>query len=160
MPRRILPVVVILALLRWPAPAVAGLAAAPSPERVEREAAALTERLVAPCCWRESLREHHSPLAEELRAEIRGRLAAGEAPPAIEADLIGRYGPKLRAFSPDWDPRRTTGVIVALVVVGGLVWLVRWTRRRRPVAVSAAAPALADPRLEDLLDDELASATD
>lgn len=145
--------VVLLAASASPA------AASPSAASVERAANELSERLVSPCCWRESLRSHPSPLADELRREIRTRLAAGERAGAIEAELVARYGPRIRAFSAGWDPRGTVGAVflVALAgILGGFVW---WARRRRAsvAPVAAASTPAPDPRLEDALDDELAA---
>ncbi len=136
-------------------------AAAPSAASVERAANELSERLVSPCCWRESLRSHPSPLADELRREIRTRIAAGERTGAIEADLIARYGPRIRAFSAGWDPRRTVGAVFLAAFAGILVGFVWWARRRRataaPTAGVGAAATATDVRLEDALDDELAA---
>lgn len=155
MPVRLWLVALLLALM----PAVATAAAGPpSPANVERAAHELSEHLVAPCCYRESLRSHNSPLADELRTEIRTRLAAGEAAAGIEDDLIKRYGPRIRAFSPDWDPRMTTGIIALVVIVGGLALLVRGVVRQRRRTVATAPPAATDRRLEEALDDELLEA--
>lgn len=142
--------------------ALVGLAgqavAAPPAAQVDREASALSERLVSPCCWRETLSSHASPLADQLRAEIRERLGAGEDAAAIESDLVARYGPRVRALPRDWDPRPVMGGIALAVAAGILVLFVRWTaRRRRKAAAATAAPATADARLEDVLDDELAA---
>ena len=135
--------------------ATGAAAAPPSPASVERAADELSERLVSPCCWRGTLRSHTSPLAHELRAELRTRLAGGESAAAIEADLVKRYGPRVRAFSPDWDPRSTAGLIALVVIVGGLALLVLRVGRQRRRAVPTAPPAPIDRRLEEALDDEL-----
>jgi cytochrome c-type biogenesis protein CcmH len=145
------------------APAVAAVPSAvpgPAPASVEGAADSLAERLVAPCCWRESLRSHPSPLADALRLELRTRLAAGESAAHIEQDLVVRYGPRIRAFSPDWDPRKTAGILLFVVATASLVMVVAWTRRQRAHAALVVTPAAApaDPRLEELLDDELARA--
>lgn len=139
----------------------------PTSEQVERAAHALEDRLVAPCCWRETLRSHASPVADQLRAEVRERLGNGEAPSAVEADLVRRYGPRIRAFSAGWDPRRTIGVVGGVLLVGALGGVV-WSMRRRRVRAGAPVSAPATPgsveapaereRLADVLDDELARA--
>ncbi len=159
MPLRSWSLAAALALTAAPA------AAAPTPQphaatdsdAVDRAAGALAERLVAPCCWRESLRGHPSPLADDLRREIRDRLAAGEPAERIEQDLITRFGPRIRAFSPDWDPRSTAGVIWFSVATASLALVVLWTRRQRrqvlPLGSGTAGPH--DARLERLLDDAL-----
>lgn len=60
----------------------------------------LEHRLFAPCCWRETLAVHESPIATALRKEIRQRIAGGESVAQVEADLIARYGSQLRAQLP------------------------------------------------------------
>ena len=117
----------------------------------------LEDRLLAPCCWRQSLRDHESPVATELRSEIRARVAAGETTSAIEADLVGRYGVEIRALPSGKDPRWMIGAVVGAGVLGGLVVLAVILRRRRPsTAIGTLVPSLEDPDDTDRLDDELA----
>lgn len=61
------------------------------------DAADLLGRLRAPCCWKQTLDVHASPLADELREEIKRRVGAGESVAAIEADLVVRYTDRIRA---------------------------------------------------------------
>jgi cytochrome c-type biogenesis protein CcmH len=122
----------------------------PAPGEAELEG-----RLVAPCCFTQTLDVHESPLASELRREIRARMRAGEAPQVIEDDLAARYGDAIRAVPRGEDPRRTmsTGLGVATAAAGaGLVLLVlRWTRRAR----SAPPPRPRTPTPHDVLDDRI-----
>lgn len=151
----------------------AGASATPQPDAsITAAAVDLQRRLIAPCCWRETLDIHTSPTATELRHEIRSRLQAGESSLAIERSLVDRYGPKLRATLPDnlgyW--------LCALVVASGL-FAVRWLRiqelqrtaksarpTRSPLhaqvapGVDSSLPPLSAParqRLEERLDDDL-----
>ena len=147
--------------------------ATPPDASITSAAVGLERRLLAPCCWRETLDIHTSPTATELRHEIRNRLQAGESAIAIEKSLVDRYGPKLRATLPDnlgyW--------LFALVVASGLL-AVRWLRiqdlqrkanparlassplhaQTLPAAESSLPPlsASAQQRLEERLDDDLA----
>src|ERR1700690_4185349 len=70
----------------------------------------LEGRLLAPCCWAQTLDIHGSDIATSLRREIRTRLKAGESADAIEASLVARYGEKMRAV-PDRVPLDTMGGI-------------------------------------------------
>ncbi len=84
---------------RTAATSLAGLLllAAPSPALAQRDAdqharergtvLLVEEHLLAPCCWNQTLDIHESPLATELRSEIRRRVDEGEAAQAIEDDL-------------------------------------------------------------------------
>ncbi len=119
----------------------------------------LEDRLFSPCCWRQSLRDHESPIANQLRAEIRERIAAGEAPDAIEADFVRRYGDDVRALPEGTDPRWMIGVVAGSAAVAGLALLAVILRRRPARARGAAAtppPPSEDPNDADRLDDELA----
>jgi cytochrome c-type biogenesis protein CcmH len=132
-------------------------------ERLQGEIVRLQSRLVAPCCWTQTLDNHESPLARSLRDEITLRLGRGEDPATIEADLIARHGPRIRAAGDDVDldlvPWVGAGAALVALLVGTLLGL-RWVRRGRALGPSGAAaaaptPAAADDRLEQQLDDEL-----
>jgi cytochrome c-type biogenesis protein CcmH/NrfF len=124
----------------------------------------LEKRLMAPCCWRETLDTHESPTASDLRREIRTRVANGEPLSAIEADLLRRHGPGLRATLPE----NLGYVLFGFACLFGTVIL--WFIVRR-IPEPAKDPHLGllrlgplDPRvspeelrrLENLLDDDLA----
>lgn len=132
------------------------VAAAASAEGAPGEAM-LEGRLLAPCCWIQTLDVHESPLATELRAEIHERLHRGEAAGTIEDDLVSRYGERIRAVPKGQDPRATVSLASAAVMLLsaiGLLWLVRrWIRPLGPRR-ALAAPAAHDA-FDDRLDDEL-----
>jgi cytochrome c-type biogenesis protein CcmH len=108
---------------------------------------AIASRLLAPCCWNQTLDVHTSDVALNLRREIRTRLAAGESASAVEADLVARYGDRIRAV-PDGSPLgRVAGaslVLVALAGLGILLLGLRWRRRAREATADGGA-AHADP---------------
>jgi cytochrome c-type biogenesis protein CcmH len=117
----------------------------------------LEGRLIAPCCYVQTLDIHESEVASALRAEIRSRLARGEAAQAIEDDLVLRYGEPIRAVPRGRDPRRSIPLIVntSLGVAVALLFVValRWRRRREDT--DAESTELADPELDAVLDAEL-----
>lgn len=94
----------------------------------------LEGRLLAPCCWAQTLDIHGSEIANGLRREIRTRLKAGERPEAIEQSLVTRYGERIRAV-PDRVPLDMMGSLGWLVVatsagfLGYVLW--RWRKRSR-----------------------------
>jgi len=103
-----------------------------------------------------------APRAEQQRREIKQLIAQGLTKQQIKDELVRRYGPGILANPPDHGFSLAAylvpiGVVVALVV-GLLLLLPRW-RRRRPAPAAeddpAAAPAL-DPADARRLDDELA----
>ncbi|MBK8170813.1 MAG: cytochrome c-type biogenesis protein CcmH [Sandaracinaceae bacterium] len=142
------------------------LAACESGSRSDSEvradrALALEIRLLAPCCWVQTLDVHESAEASSLRAEIRTRLARGESAAAIEDDFADRFGERIRAVPKGREPRNAVPEIVGiamLVSALGIFLLARvWTRRTRAEDRVADDGAISVPKdaYDDQLDDEL-----
>lgn len=122
--------------------------------------AELQDRLLAPCCFRQTLADHESPVATALRGEIRERLAAGELAVAIEQDLVERHGAAIRAQG-GGDRRWLIGLGAGGAVLASLgLGLALLRSRRSRVPEVPLAPAPADDRYADQLDDELATSLD
>lgn len=156
---RVLLVVLVFAL-------ASGAGACRSSEDLDSRAADVERRLIAPCCWRQSLRDHESDSAAALRAEIRARLARGERASEIESVMVARYGERIRALPQGRDPTWQIAVGAGLAGGLGLVVIARRVRRRRgPREVGGDgrdgpdAPQVGhdDEALSDRLDDELAA---
>lgn len=73
------------------------LADTPGDAALEKTARQLEGRLIAPCCWRQPVSIHYSPASQEIKQEIRERLAAGETPEAILNHFISLYGEQILA---------------------------------------------------------------
>jgi cytochrome c-type biogenesis protein CcmH len=138
------------------------LAAAPTPAAYEAEARRLEAALIAPCCWRQQVSVHSSPAADQIRTEIRTRLAAGEAPALILASYEERYGTAILAEPPARGSNWILYLVppIVLVASGGLlVFVVRRFSRTSPGALPAR-PGEAEPpgdeRIRQALEDELA----
>lgn len=121
--RNLLPVSALLAGLVLAAPASA-----------EPTSSSYVEgRLLAPCCYQQTLDIHESELARDLRAEIDGRVAKGESAAAIEEDMVARYGERVRAVPKGAEPRGAITVVGGLAVLGSLAGVLalvrRWSRR-------------------------------
>ena len=145
------------------APAVAASAVAPvSPENDFADdiqgnvpgAAAIEGRLMAPCCWTQTIDIHDSEIALSMRHEIRRRLRNGESADAIQASFVERYGPKIMAVQPD---SQLKNVFIGLsVVMGGAgiaaaLMLGRWRKQ----TVNARVPAAKSEGVRDQWDDKL-----
>lgn len=110
-----------------------------SADVASERASRLRARIMAPCCWSETLTDHKSPLADALRREIDERIAAGESDREIVAALKQRYGRRILA-----EPDGRSGTLLRtmpFVVLGlGAVWAVfllrRWTRPSPGVTVT------------------------
>jgi cytochrome c-type biogenesis protein CcmH/NrfF len=140
----------------------AGTAAAETPRHVDATpdqsfdeyvpgASRLEGRLLAPCCWdssRQTLDIHGSPIANELRREIRHRLKAGESPDAVEADLVRRYTTKILAVPPD-SPLPRVGSILSVALLGAGVlaarMVLRWKRQAEEGRTPQPRPAAGAP---------------
>lgn len=111
-------------------------------------AEALYGRLLAPCCWNQTLDVHESPVATQLRLEVRERLGAGEPPMRIEDDLAARYGERIRAVPRGRDPRNLVPLFIGgamLTSLLGLLWVARrWLRAAERGAASDQDDALAN----------------
>jgi cytochrome c-type biogenesis protein CcmH len=148
---------VIVGALVLAAPAVAS-EANPTLEELEKE-------LTCPTC-KTSLELSDAPVADQIRAFVRERIAAGETKTEIKDRLVAEFGEGVLAAPPRegfnllaWV-LPLVGIALGAVFVGLLVW--RWSRtgRRRP-AGAPGDPALngrgaLDPELEQRLDEELA----
>ena len=100
----------------------------------------LEGRLLAPCCWAQTLDIHGSEIANALRKEIRARLKAGETADAVEASLVARYGEKIRAV-PDRVPLDKMGGLgwLGVASAAGLIGMVLWRWRQRGQASETGA---------------------
>lgn len=132
-----------------------------SAQATRESALAVEARLLAPCCWSQTLDVHASPLADELRAEIAGRLEAGERGAAIEDDLAARYGERIRALPRGEDPLRPLGPALALALLATAGALLVMARRWRAApTLDTSATGRPDRALDARLDAELARLDD
>jgi cytochrome c-type biogenesis protein CcmH len=119
--------------------------------------ALLLSRIVAPCCWTQTLDVHDSELVRALRSEIRERLRAGEAPDAIEDDLAARFGERIRAMPRGEGPAKTLPIVIGVLALAGGAALLRAIRRwvRRGLSEGAMAPKVVVPPSVDVYDERL-----
>jgi cytochrome c-type biogenesis protein CcmH len=149
----------VLLLTAW---LVVGLAVQGAADaELEREARHIETMLIAPCCFTQQVSVHQSEAAEEVRRDIRRRLAAGETREQILDDYVARYGTRILAEPPARGFNKVLFVIppIALLLTAGLLFFVvrHYTRDRPGVRARTAMPAAADDRaaLAARLDDEL-----
>ena len=117
----------------------------------------LEERLLAPCCYKQTLQSHESPKASELRREIRERLGKGDTVDIIEADMVRRFGPEVRAiprgFSLGWMGLWPFG----FAMLFGVTVLVRRARRvaLTPKQSLSGTEEPVGEEMNDRIDDEI-----
>jgi cytochrome c-type biogenesis protein CcmH len=119
------------------------------------------QSLFSPCCYRETLDVHVSPVSEQLRMEIRDRLGRHETVDAIVADMAMRYGDQILVRPPG---RALTLVLFcgAGVLASGLVGFAFRRARRAvdtetPLVPFETSRAGDDTHLSDALEDELSA---
>lgn len=106
-------------------------------------ASAIEGRLMAPCCWTQTIDIHDSEIALSMRHEIRRRLRNGESAEAIQQSFVERYGPKILAVQ---ENSQLKNVFIGLsVVMGGAgiaaaMMIGRW-RKQSPKASPAPSDA-------------------
>jgi len=102
------------------------------------------ERLLAPCCYSQSVAEHMSPVAEQMRQEIKGMVAAGESEPAIIEHYKALYGERILII-PSGDTGRMLFALPAVGVVLGSALLFLFLRGALDRKERAAAPVAGAP---------------
>ena len=134
----------IVAALVLAAPAVAG--SRPSEANLETE-------LVCPVCH-ETLDQSTSPVAQQMKAEIRRRIAQGWTKQQIIDEMVANYGPLVLSTPSKHGFDLLAWVLPiggALVGVAALGYGARtWTSRARPLVAGGL-----DPEMEQRIDDEL-----
>jgi cytochrome c-type biogenesis protein CcmH len=131
-------------------------------------ASRLEGRIIAPCCWNQTIDIHGSEPSYQLRREIRRRLKAGESAEAIEASFVKRYGAKILAV-PDSSPLGNLATLLALgfggAGIAGYFMLKRWSRvgkgatAKKPAGAAGETAAQRDA-LDERLDRELSEISD
>lgn len=127
----------------------------------EALAVRLEGKLIAPCCWVQTVDQHQSEAADQVKAQIRMLVAQGKGEDEVLDSFVAQYGEKILA-SP--RARGFNAIVYVLPVVAFLiaagvvaVLVLRW--RRRPAmeaSVAAVAPVSAtDEALKARLEDEL-----
>jgi cytochrome c-type biogenesis protein CcmH len=147
------PVVLGLLLVLAPAMSLAEDAA------VDQTARAIYSDFMSPYCPGLLLADCRSQPAVELRAQIRGELAAGKSDAEVRAALEATYGEKLRAAPPASGFGLWAWITPAIFVVIGAGFVLLWAQRRRDWLEAEEAPPASDgdPALEARLARELRS---
>ena len=127
---------------------------------LEQDARKLEAILIAPCCFSQQVSVHLSPAADEVRKDIRRRLAAGESRDRILDAYVARYGKRILAQPPAEGIARALYLLppLAFVLTAALVVVVvrRFTAPRPPDApVAPSTPPPAEERYRAELDEEL-----
>lgn len=138
------------------------LGQSPSAADLDQEARAIDAMLIAPCCFSQQVSVHQSAAADEVRHDVRARLAAGQTREQILDAYVSRYGKRILAEPPaiGFDLTLYIMPVVMMAASLGLITAVlrRFTRSAFPTVPASTvdgAGVRAEPSLEERLDDEL-----
>jgi cytochrome c-type biogenesis protein CcmH len=121
--------------------------------------AELEGQLMCPICEGETLAQSDSPAAQQIKGEIRARIAAGDTRSEIKQRLVVEWGKRILAAPPrkGFDLLAwvlpIVGVLGGALVIGVLAW--RWSRTREPAAQWTLTARPLGPEEERRLDEEL-----
>lgn len=135
--------------------ALAATPAALTPQQ-DAEIRRVEDRLLAPCCYSQSVADHMSPVAEQMRQEITEMVAAGESEPAIINHYKTMYGERILII-PSGGTGRVLFALPAAGVVLGSAMLFLFLRNAVKPRSNANVPAAAamPGRLADTPRDEI-----
>jgi cytochrome c-type biogenesis protein CcmH len=120
----------------------------------ETRARALEVKLMAPCCFSETIDRHQSQIAREMRAEVRLWLTQGVSEAEILERYIKRHGTRILVTPPQqgfdrllfWVPL----FIIVLLSIGVSLLLRAWYRRAQPAASRANSNTTVSKRNTEL----------
>lgn len=99
-------------------------------------------RIMAPCCYTQTIRDHDSQVAEQMREEVTSMVASGKSEQEIITYYRTKYGETILVV-----PDGATGglltytpVTIFLVSVGLLLFFIKRTASTRDAAISQLAP--------------------
>jgi cytochrome c-type biogenesis protein CcmH len=108
-------------------------------------ARAIEGQLIAPCCFRQTLAEHHSDLAERLRGEVRAMVAKGGTEKEVVSHFVTKYGERVLAAPQASGFNLLVYVMPLLALPAGLALIFVLFRRARKAALAGAHPVQAEP---------------
>jgi cytochrome c-type biogenesis protein CcmH/NrfF len=122
------------------------------------QAKAIESALIAPCCFRQQVSVHSSPAADEVRRDVRARLAAGETPAEILDAYVARYGKRILAEPPAEGfgaALQLAPFVMAFAGIGLLAFIVRRLTRAVPAIATAGGHLVPTPDDQAHLDEAL-----
>jgi cytochrome c-type biogenesis protein CcmH len=135
---------------------------------LEAEARKLEAALIAPCCWSQQVSVHQSPAADEIKKDVRLRLARGQTHQQILDDYVVQFGTRILAEPPAQGFTRMLYVLPPILLLAGAGLVVILVRRfssrgavaaAEPVAAGGSPPQAraSDRSYDDRLEDELSN---
>jgi len=109
---------------------VTAAAPVPATNTAEARARALEAKLMAPCCFTQTIDQHESDIARQMRTEVRAWLGQGFSDQQILDLYVERYGVRILAVPPAqgfnrllyWMPYLVTLALLTAVCLTLWVW--------------------------------------
>ncbi len=115
------------------APLLLLLVAPDTPRCAAPDADEVIDLFMAPCCFRGTLKDHHSSEANEMKAEIRDMVSGGRTQDEIRTEFVARYGEQILAEPPQEGINRLAfAAPVAAILAGGIAVFTVLRRNRTP----------------------------
>jgi len=102
---------------------------APIPERESTRA--IQTDLMAPCCWSQTVADHSSPVALEMREEIDRMLREGRNRQEILQHYVARYGERILSRPPAHGFSLLAYLVPGFFLILGVSVLTLYLRRHR-----------------------------
>lgn len=125
-----------------------------SDAELDQETAQLAAQLRCPVCRNQSVLESSAELSQQMRREIRQRLAAGDTPAQVKAYFVSRYGEYILLTPPATGVNWLVYVLPVLFVTLGGWYVVRRLRRWSADRAGAAPERRPSAELEGPFSDE------
>jgi cytochrome c-type biogenesis protein CcmH len=112
-------------------------------------------KLMAPCCWAEPVSQHRSPVADEMRRDIRRMLGEGRSEQEILGAYVARYGERILTSPPARGFNLVLYIlpwVFGITAILGLSLIIRRWLGSRPAA--APSPPI-NSRDEERIEQEL-----
>ena len=127
-------------------------AAAQEKEEIARR---IEGELMAPCCWAEPVSQHLSPIAEEMRRDIRTMLLAGKTKQEILDIYVARYGERILTTPPARGFNLLVYILPWIIAITGVAGVVMVLRRWLALKTAVSGAPAMDERYADRIDQEL-----
>lgn len=121
---------------------------------VEQRLIAISEEMRCLVCQNESLAGSRSDLAQDLRREIREQIQQGKSDQQIREFMVERYGDFVLYRTPVKPLTWVLWIGPFVLLLGGLIALLLYVRRRNTAAPKIPLSDLDNQRIDELLREE------
>lgn len=125
--------------MRWMVLLIALIAGAAMASDLDKRALDLEKKLMAPCCWTQTLNNHNSAISGDMRREIRQMLANGKTDGEILDFFIAQYGKRILARPPAEGFNWAAYVLPVFFLLAG-AWMVQGVLKHWRLAKTSARP--------------------